>query len=165
MALRFWTCGRRPEVSDASRLTQVLREAGVVHIDAAVIALHVAAHPRYLPLTRIVLGGLAAGEFEGRTSALTLYQLLAEPYRRGREDTAAQLERYLAALPGLQVVPLSATIAGQAAQVRAQIGGTFERAAQIATALHGDAELFMTQRSALRRIAGMGVEQLDSYTA
>jgi predicted nucleic acid-binding protein len=128
-----------------------------------VLALHLAAVPRYIPLTRVLLGGLAEGAFEGRTSSLTLYQLLAEPHRRGREDTAARVEACIAALPGLQVEPLTATIAGQAAAVRAQIGGSFERAAQIATALAGDAELFVTQRSTLRRIAGLGVEQLDTH--
>jgi hypothetical protein len=144
-------------------LQQVLAQAGVVYVDAGVVALHLAGDPRYLPLTRVVLGGLRDGAFEGRTSAVTLYQLLVQPYRLGQERTADRVERLLAALPGLEIVPVSATIARQAAQVNAQIGGGLTRAIQIATALAGDSEIYVTQRSALRRIAGLGVAQLDTY--
>jgi hypothetical protein len=134
-----------------------------VYIDAAVLALHLAADPRYVPLTRVVLGGIRDGEFEARTSAISVYQLLAEPYRSGHDSTAVRVEMLLSALPGLKVVALSATIAGQAAQVKAQVGGSLTRAIHIATGLAGDSELFVTRRSALRRIAGLGIEQLDAY--
>ena len=142
---------------------QMLVEAGVVYVDAGVLALHLAGDPHYLPLTRVVLGGLRDGEFEGRTSAVTVYQLLVEPYRSGHEQTAERVEMLMAALPGLEIVPVSPTIARQAAQVKAQIGGGLTRAIQIATALAGDAEIYVTQRSALRRIAGLRVAQLDAH--
>ena len=150
-------------MSDTAGLRKALRDARVVYIDAAVLALHLAADPRYVPLTRVVLGGIRDGEFEARTSAISVYQLLAEPYRSGHDSTAVRVEMLLSALPGLEVVPLSATIAGQAAQVKAQVGGSLTRAIHIATGLAGDSELFVTRRSALRRIAGLGIEQLDAY--
>ena len=150
-------------MSEARSLRQVLTEAGVVYLDAGVVALHLTGDPRYLPLTRVVLGGLRDGEFEGRTSAVTVYQLLVEPYRLGQEQTADRVEMLMAALPGLDIVPVSPTIARQAAQVKAQIGGGLTRAIQIATALAGDSEVYVTQRSPLRRIAGLGVAQLDAY--
>ncbi len=150
-------------MSETTSLRQVLTEAGVVHVDAGVLALHLTGDPRYLPLTRVVLGGLRDGEFAGRTSAITVYQLLVEPYRSGREQTAERVEMLVAALPGLEMVPVSATICRQAAQVKAQIGGGLARAIQIATALAGDADVYVTRRSALRRIAGLGVAPLDAY--
>jgi hypothetical protein len=73
------------------------------------------------------------------------------------------VEALVAALRGLEIVPVSATIARQAAQVKAQIGGGLPRAIQIATALAGDSEVYVTRRSTLRRIAGLGVAQLDAY--
>jgi predicted nucleic acid-binding protein len=141
----------------------VLHAAGIVYVDAGVLALHLAGDERYLPLTRAVLGGLRDGEFTGFTSAISLYQLLVEPYRSGHEKVAAQVEVLVAGLPGLEMVPVSPTISRQAAQVKAQIGGSLTRAIQIATALSGDSELYVTQRSALRRIAGLSVAQLDAY--
>ena len=152
-------------MSDTARFEQALREAGVVHVDACVLALHLTGEPRYLPLTRALLAGLGRGDFEGRTSAVSLYQLLVEPFRSGQEIEAEAIEAYLAAFPGLTIIPVTADIARQAAQVRAQLGGSVERALHIATALGTDAEVFVTQRSALRRIAGMGVEQLETYAA
>ena len=150
-------------MSDTGGLWKALVDAGVVYIDAAVLALHLDAEPKYVPLTRLVLGGIRDGKFEARTSAISVYQLLAEPYRSGHDSTAARVEMLLSALPGLEVVALSATIAGQAAQVRAQVGGSLTRAIHLATGLAGDSELFVTRRSALRRIAGLGIEQLDAY--
>jgi hypothetical protein len=155
--------GPRRAVSDAIRFRERLADAGLIHVDASVLALHLTAHPSYVALTRSLLSGLRDGAFEGRTSAVSLFQLLAEPYRRGDEEAAEKVQACLAALPGLEIVPVTAAIAGQAAQVRAQIGGSFERAVQIATALGADAELLVMQRSTLRRIAGMAVEQLDAY--
>ncbi len=150
-------------MTDTGGLRKALRDARVVYVDAAVLALHLAAEPRYVPLTRVVLGGIRDGEFEARTSAISMYQLLAEAYRSGHDSTAKRVEMLLSALPGLEFVALSATIAGQAAQVKAQLGGSLTRAIHIATGLVGDAELFVTQRSALRRIAGLRIEQLDAY--
>lgn len=150
-------------MTDTGGLRKALRDARVVYVDAVVLALHLAAEPRYVPLTRVVLGGIRDGEFEARTSAISMYQLLAEPYRSGHDSTAERVEMLLSALPGLEIVALSATIAGQAAQVKAQLGGSLTRAIHIATGLVGNAELFVTQRSALRRIAGLRIEQLDAY--
>lgn len=150
-------------MSETSGLQQVLADAGVVYIDAGVLALHLTGNSTYLPLTRAVLGGLRDSDFQGRTSAIAIYQLLVEPYRSGQEQTAEHVERLVAALPGLEVVPVSATICRQAAQVKTQIGGGLARAIQIATALAGDAQVYVTQRSTLRRIAGLRVAQLDAY--
>jgi predicted nucleic acid-binding protein len=143
----------------------VLVDAGLVYVDAGVIALHLSADPAYLPLTRTILRGMRDGEFEGFTSAVTVYQLLVEPYRSGQPEVAERIESLLAALPGLVIVPVTPTIARQSAQVRAQVGGGLTRAIQIATALSGDSEVYVTRRSTLRRIAGLSVAQLDSYLA
>ena len=150
-------------MTETAAFRKVLIGAGVVYVDAGVLALHLTADSAYLPLTRVLLGGLRGGEFAGLTSAITIYQLLAEPYRSGEEATAEKVEMLLAALPGLEIVPVSPVIARQAAQVRARIGGGLPRAIQIATALAGDSQVYVTRRSALRRIAGLGVAQLDAY--
>lgn len=150
-------------MNEVAAFRKVLAEAGIVYLDAGVLALHLVGDPRYLSLTRAILGGLRDGEFTAFTSAITIYQLLVEPYRSGHEETAERVEVLVAALQGLEIVPVSATIARQAAQVKAQIGGGLPRAIQIATALAGDSEIYVTRRSTLRRIAGLGVAQLDAY--
>lgn len=150
-------------MSDAGKLRSALASASRVHVDASILALHMAGDRRYTPLTRTLLEMLAEGELAASTSALSIYQLLVEAYRRGEAETAATAERYLTTLPGLDVVDLTPAIAGQAAQVRAQLGGSVERAVQIATALSEGAHVYLTQRSAFRRVAGMSVESLELF--
>ena len=152
-------------MSDPDRLRETLASARRVHVDASVLALHLAGSRRFTPLTRAVLELLAGGRLQGSTSALTLYQLLVEAYRRGEAETAATAERYLTTIPGLDVIDVTPAIARQASQVRAQLGGSAERAVQIATALSQGAHLFLTQRSAFRRVAGMSVESLELFAA
>lgn len=150
-------------MSDVAALRDVLARVGRVHVDASVLALHLAGNTRFTPLTRTVLELLADGRLSGCTSALSIYQLLVEAYRRGEAETAATAERYLTTIPGLDVIDVTPAIARQASQVRAQLGGSTERAVHIATALSERADLYLTQRSAFRRVAGMSVESLDLF--
>jgi hypothetical protein len=149
-------------VSEAARFEELLQDHDLVHLDASVLALHAAGVPRTLPLTRSLFRAMETGQVAAQTSALSLYQLLVESYRRGEESTAARIEQLIGSIPGLRVIPLDGRIARQAAQVRAQIGGRVERSVQLATALSEGADLFLAQRSSLRRVAGMAVESLDA---
>lgn len=149
-------------MSDGDRFAELLQDHDLIHLDASVLALHAAGIPATLPLTRSLFRAMEAGEVEAQTSALSMYQLLVESYRRGEESTAARIEQLIGSIPGLRVIPLDGRIARQAAQVRAQIGGRVERSVQLATALSEGADLFLAQRSSLRRVAGMAIESLDS---
>lgn len=152
-------------VGDAEQLQEILTEAKRVHIDASVLGLHLMGHPRYTPLTRMLFRLMSENHVRALTSAMSLYQLLVEAYRRGEPDIARKVEQYLTTIPGLDVIPVSATIARQASEVRAQLGGTTERAIQIATALGGNVEVYLTQHSSFRRVAGMRVESMDLYSS
>ena len=114
-------------MSEGAGFVELLQDHNLVHLDASVLALHAAGVPRTLPLTRSLFRAMEAGEVAAQTSALSLYQLLVESYRRGEESTAARIEQLIGSIPGLRVIPLDGRIARQAAQVRAQIGGRVER--------------------------------------
>ncbi len=149
-------------MSESARFVELLEDHNLVHLDASVLALHAAGVPRALPFTRALFRAMEAGGVTGQTSALSLYQLLVESYRRGEESTATRIEQLIGSIPGLRVIPLDGRIARQAAQVRAQIGGRIERSVQLATALSEGADLFLAQRSSLRRVAGLAIESLDA---
>jgi hypothetical protein len=151
-------------VSELERFEGLLRSRELVHVDASVIALHLAGVASAVPLTRTLFRLMESGRVETQTSALSLYQLLMEVYRRGEEATAGRIEQLIGSLPGLRVIPLDQKIARQAAQVRARIGGRVERSVQLATALSQGADLFLTRHSSLRRVAGMGIESLDAFS-
>ena len=142
-----------------ARFRDRLEAARRVHVDPRALASHLLAVPGQVELTRLLFEGLRDGSVTAQTSALSLFQLLVEPYRRGRGEAAAAAADYLTAVRGLEVVPVSAAVGRQAAEVRARLGGRSERAVQIATALEADADLYLTRDSGLRRVAGM--EMLD----
>lgn len=140
-----------------------LENARLVHVDAGVIGHHLVADPQYLALTRELFDALRSGGAQAQASAITVYQVLAEAYRHGQDERAREIGKILTVHPGLSIVPVTPEIATQAAEVRAQLGGSTERAIQIATALIGGADLFVTEHTTLRRIVGMSVVNLDSY--
>lgn len=146
------------------RFRERLERARLVHLDARVLALHLLGRPPYPELTRLLFDGLRSGDVTGQTSAISLYQLLVEPFRRGRDDLAHRAGDDLTAFRGLEIVEVDGRIARQAAEVRARLGGRAERALQLATALAADAELYLTQDSGLRRVAGIEVLDLDDFT-
>ncbi len=150
-------------MSSHSRFVSQLSEAGHVHVDAGVLALHMLGDRSYLDLTRLLFLSLGTGACTAQTSAMSIFQIGVEPFRRGEDVLALKACTHISALPGLEVVPVSGVIATQAAQVRAQLGGRTERAIQIATALVSNANAYLTQSSGLRRIAGMSVLSLDTY--
>lgn len=151
-------------MSRRARFRERLERARLVHLDARVLALHLLGRDPYPELTRLLFDGLRSGEVVGQTSAISLYQLLVEPFRRGRDELARRAGDDLTAFRGLEIVEVDARIARQAAEVRARLGGRAERALQLATALYADVELYLTQDSGLRRVAGIEVLDLDDYT-
>lgn len=100
---------------------------------------------------------------EAQTSALSIYQLLAEPYRQGKEELAKRAIRYLSGHAGLEIVPVTESVARQAAEVQASLGGGAERSVQIGTALVGGVRAYIGRRTALRRVAGMEFISLDEF--
>jgi predicted nucleic acid-binding protein len=151
-------------VADLARLRETLSEAELVHVDASVLGLHLMGHARYTPLTRMLFEAMSENHIRASTSAISVYQLLVEAYRRGESETARTVEQCLTTVPGLEVVPVTSAVARQAAEVRAQLGGSTERAIQIATALSVKAGTYLTQHSSFRRVAGMSVESLDLHS-
>lgn len=150
-------------MSRPAAFREELEEAGLVHVDARVLGFHLVGAERYAQLTRLLLRGLETGEVSGQSSSLSVYQVTAGPYREGQDEAAGRARDYLTAFRGLELVDVTPAIAAQAAQVRARLGGRMERAFQVATALDRGAAVFLTEGSGIRRIAGMGVMDLDDY--
>lgn len=152
-------------MSSRARFRDRLEGARLVHLDARIVAYHLLAEAQYADLTGLLFRGLESGDVAGQTSAVTLYQLLVEPYRQGRMEAANRAADYLSAFRNLELVPVDPELATQAAQVRARLGGRVERALQIATALDREADVYLTEDSGLRRVAGMEIVSLEDYLA
>jgi len=151
-------------VSSRTQFQEHIEEAGRLHLDPCVIGYHLIGLPPFVELTRLLFAGLRSGKLRAQTSAISFYQLLTEPYRRGREDLALRAYKYLSGQRGLEIVPVTGAVARQAAEVQASVGGSHERSIQIATALGRGVRAYVTDKTALRRVAGMEVISLGDYT-
>lgn len=150
-------------MSDRAAFRSRMEDAERVHLDARVVAYHLLGREPEVELTRLLFQGVSRGEVRAQTSSMSLYQLLAEPCRRGEADVADRAEQLLGGLRGLELVPVDAPLAGQAARVRARLGTDPTTSSQIATAVTEGADLFLTDGSGLRRVAGVRVENLSDY--
>jgi predicted nucleic acid-binding protein len=150
-------------MSQREALRLRLDAAELVHLDPRVFAYHLIGATIYSELTGVVFNGMRSRSFRTQTSSFALYQLLTEVYRRGEEERAAEISKMITVHTGLELVPVTSEVAVQAANVRAQLGGRPERAVQIATALIGGADVYLTEGSGLRRIVGMAVVNLEDY--
>lgn len=138
-------------------------DAERVHLDARILAYHLLGREPHVELTRLLFSGVEDGTVRAQSSSMTLYQLLSEPYRRGESDVAGDAEKLLTGLRGLELIPVTPSLAGQAARVRARLGTGAAASVQIATAVTEEADLFLTDGSGLRRVAGVRVQNLEDY--
>lgn len=151
-------------MSSRTQFQEHIEEAGRLHLDPCVIGYHLIGLPPFIELTSLLFAGLRSGKLRAQTSAISFYQLLTEPYRRGRDDLALRAYKYLSGQRGLEIVPVTGAVARQAAEVQASVGGSHERSIQIATALGREVRAYVTDKTALRRVAGMEVISLGDYT-
>ncbi len=142
-----------------------IEDARRIHLDPFVIAYHLIGQPPAVDLTRLLFTSIRGGRVRAQTSALSIYQLMTEPYREGEDELAERAFKYLNGHPGLEILPVTAAVARQAAEVQAKLGGTPERSMQVATALLGGAKAYVAHKTALRRIAGMEIISLDDFAA
>ncbi|MBI4606214.1 MAG: PIN domain-containing protein [Planctomycetes bacterium] len=134
-------------------------------LDSSIIIYHLEDMKPYSDLTAILLERLAAGAATGVLSTISLTELLVKPFADGRLDRVAVLESFVATFPHLAVVPPSASIATQAARLRAAHGLRVPDALICATALAEKASAFLTDDIPLRKVKveGIAVLVLDDY--
>ncbi len=133
-----------------------------VGLDTAPLIYYVERNSTYVDTVRPFFDALTAGEFRVETSALTLAEVLVLPLRR-RE--AALVERYrdiLLNTPMLAIRPVSREIAEGAAAIRA----AYRRvrtpdAVQLATALSGGAEFFLTNDADIPDLPDLQMLRVD----
>lgn len=125
----------------------------VLGLDTSVFIYHLEAHPRYLPLTMILLAGVQAGQWRAVTSTVTLMELTVRPWQLGRAAVAREYEALLVHFPHLTVADVTRDVARRAAQLRAIYSLRPADALQVATALVHGATVFVTNDRSLARLS------------
>jgi predicted nucleic acid-binding protein len=137
----------------------------VVGLDTAPLIYLIEENSVYLPFVRPFFEAANRGEFRVITSILTLTEVLVHPMRHGDQELAAQYRRILLRARQIRTVPVSETIAEEAAQLRARHGLRTPDAIQLATAIQSGASSFLTNDSRLPKLGPLTMLVLNQLTA
>lgn len=138
---------------------------GPVGVDTSVFVYFIEADPRFLPIVRPLFVAADEGRLVLVTSALTLMEVLAMPYRTGDERLVARYEAYLTAASGIRLVPIDNGMLRAAARIRAAHGARTPDALQLAAALGGGCTRFVTNDRRLPAVGHLRILQLGAYAA
>lgn len=128
----------------------------VVGLDTAPLIYYVERKQPYVDTVRPFFDALTAGEFRVVTSILTLSEALVLPVRHNDTPLADRYRTILLNTPGLITTPVSVPIAERAAAIRADHRRVrLPDAVQLATALIGRADFFLTNDIALPSLPGL----------
>jgi predicted nucleic acid-binding protein len=135
------------------QLDERLADHEVIGLDTSVFIYHFEAHPRYQPLTRVLLGAVQAGRRVAVISTVTVMELTVRPWRLERPGVAREYELLLVHFPHLVLVDVTRAVARQAAQLRARYRIRPADALHVASALLHGATAFVTNDRKLARLA------------
>jgi predicted nucleic acid-binding protein len=102
----------------------------------------------YLNKVYNILDFLEQNDYEIITSTLTLGEILTKPYKDNRLDL---VEEYKAFFSDMELVELNSQIASMFANIRAEYNIKTSDAVQLASAIYGKADLFVTNDDRLSR--------------
>src|SRR5258708_1654045 len=113
-----------------------------IALDTSVFIYYLEENPLYVDLSGAVFAWLERPSHTAVTSALTMTELLVQPYRQVNEPLVNQYYGLLASFPNLEWIAPDLAIADTAARIRAQHRLRTPDALQIATAIrHGAAAI------------------------
>lgn len=133
----------------------------VVGLDTAPVIYFIEEHPIYLPTVDPFFSALDQGDFTVVTSIMTLLEVLVHPFRRNDARLAQQYRSILLNSEKLKTLFLSQDIAEETARIRARYNIHTPDAIQMATAIHGGAEFFLTNDNSLPSLPNLTVITLN----
>ncbi len=142
-----------------------LRRARKIALDTSILIYHLEDILPYSDLTETVITLIGEGTINAVLSAISVTELLVKPFTDKRADRVAELERFLAAIPNLDVIAPGYAAARQAAELRGTYHLRTPDALIFASALEEKARAFVTNDSRLRRLNSKDIKilMLDDY--
>lgn len=141
----------------AAALQGFLKKHRTIGLDSSILIYFLEADPVYGPLAHKVFEWMEAGRVQGICSALTLLEVLVQPYRRNDEERVSQFYGLLATYPHLTWIPLSLEIADLGARLRATYRLKTPDSILVATALNSNATGFIGNDADLKRVIELDV--------
>ena len=146
-----------------SRLAAALAGRRRIAVDTSVFIYQIESEAKYADLASAVFERLDAGGVHSATSTVTMLELLVQPYRRRDLDLVNRFFALLSTYPRLEWIAPSLEIADCAARLRAEHTLRTPDAIQAATALVWQADVFVSNDAAFRRVSGLDLLLLDEF--
>jgi predicted nucleic acid-binding protein len=134
-----------------------------VALDSCIFIYQLEANPKYLASTDVVFSWLAEPRSRALTSALTMTEVLVQPYRNLNQKLLDNFYGLLSTYPNLEWISIDLEIADTAARVRAEHRLRTPDAIQAASAIHAGATLLLTNDPVFSRIPDFEAVVLDEY--
>ena len=143
-------------IATAATLWGGLSPGALVLVDTAPWIYLLEDHPQFAPLFLGLFEAAERGQIQLALTTITLAEVLTGPLKHKQTELA---KRYEIALNKYQVLPLSATIASLAAQLRIQYRLKLPDAVQLASALDIGAAALVTHDRDFAKVNGLPVLQ------
>jgi predicted nucleic acid-binding protein len=142
-------------------LKKFLKGHSQLSLDTSVFIYFVERHPRYHGLCDPVFEAIENGNIRATTSALSLLEILVQPYRKKLDDLVLKFFALLTTYPNLHWVDLNVDIADTAARLRAEHRLKTPDAIQAATAICSGATGFLCNDATFKRVKGIDTLLLE----
>lgn len=146
-----------------TEFARLLGTVQVVGLDTMPFIYHFEGHPVYGPLTHELFSRIEGGALRACTSVLSVSDVLTDARKAGDGRLAQIYLQVFELLPNLDVRPIDQDCAVLAADLRVEWGLRTPDAVQVAAAIQGGAQLFVTNDSRVRRLSQVKVIVLGDY--
>lgn len=136
---------------------------GPLALDTQVFIYFIEEERRFLPLLKPLFEAIDRGDLVGMTSGLSLMEVLVVPYRSGNSALADRYEALLTNSRGLRFIEVDRRLLKAAAQVRARFKIRPPDAIQMAAALLGNCNSFLTNDRRIPAVPGLKILQVKNY--
>ena len=143
------------------KLDEVLAGVTRLGFDTSPLIYFVERHPAYVDIMREVLHRVDTGAVTGYSSVVTLTEVLTQPKRVGNLTVENEYRDLLLHSRNFELVSISASIAEQAADLRARYRLRTPDALQITAALTTGCQAFLTNDPPMKRVTELRVLVLD----
>lgn len=146
------------------KLDDALSNVSALGLDTSPFIYFVERHPAHINLAREIFKRVDSGALVGYCSTITLTEVLTKPKQEQNQPLESEYNSLLTQSRNLTLLPITASIARIAAELRARYRLRTPDALQIAAALEVRCEAFLTNDTELQRVKELQILVLDQLS-
>ncbi|MBI3583637.1 MAG: type II toxin-antitoxin system VapC family toxin [Nitrospinae bacterium] len=135
----------------------------IVGLDTMLFIYHIEDNPKYAAITERLFDTIEHGSCKAVTSILTLIELLIKPKREGNLIAVGDYRDMILTFPNLMVMDVNLRVSDIASDMRAKYRIRVPDAIQIASAIVGGSQSFITNDEGLKKVKDVNIILLDEW--